>query len=127
VIAIDTSSLVAFFQGLVGDDVEAVEHALTTRQAALPVIVLAEILSDHLLPSAARRLLRQLPRLDISQNYWENTGQMRASLRSSKLKSRLGDALIAQSCIDHEVALITRDRDFRHYARFGLMVVVSLR
>jgi predicted nucleic acid-binding protein len=27
--------------------------------------------------------------------------------------------LIAQSCIDHDVALITRDADFRHYAAEG--------
>jgi predicted nucleic acid-binding protein len=29
----------------------------------------------------------------------------------------LGDALIAQSCIDHDVPLITRDTDFRHFAK----------
>jgi hypothetical protein len=33
-----------------------------------------------------------------------------------RLKARLPDALIAQSCIDHDVALITRDVDFQKYA-----------
>jgi hypothetical protein len=28
--------------------------------------------------------------------------------------------LIAQSCIDHDVPLITADTDFRHYAPLGL-------
>jgi predicted nucleic acid-binding protein len=28
----------------------------------------------------------------------------------------LPDTLIAQSCIDHDVALIARDEDFRHFA-----------
>jgi predicted nucleic acid-binding protein len=32
-------------------------------------------------------------------------------------KARLADALIAQACIDSDVALITRDRDFRHFAK----------
>jgi predicted nucleic acid-binding protein len=32
------------------------------------------------------------------------------------LKPRLADTLIAQSCIDHNVALVTRDEDFRHFA-----------
>ncbi len=30
---------------------------------------------------------------------------------------RMADALIAQSCLDHDVALVTRDRDFRNFAR----------
>jgi predicted nucleic acid-binding protein len=33
------------------------------------------------------------------------------------LKAKVADALIAQSCIDHDVALITRDRGFRHFAK----------
>ena len=31
-------------------------------------------------------------------------------------KHARGDALIAQSCIDHGIPLITRDRDFRAFA-----------
>jgi predicted nucleic acid-binding protein len=31
-------------------------------------------------------------------------------------RARLGDALIAQSCIDRGIRLITRDRDFRAFA-----------
>jgi predicted nucleic acid-binding protein len=40
-------------------------------------------------------------------------------------KARLGDALIAQSCIDGGVALVTRDRDFRAFAdAAGLVIAV---
>jgi hypothetical protein len=35
---------------------------------------------------------------------------------SNKRKARLGDALIAQCCIDREIPLITRDRDFQAFA-----------
>ena len=35
---------------------------------------------------------------------------------SQRAKARLGDALIAQSCIDQSIPLITRDRDFRAFA-----------
>ena len=34
-----------------------------------------------------------------------------------QVKAGLADSLIAQSCLDHDLALITRDRDFRHFAR----------
>jgi predicted nucleic acid-binding protein len=33
-------------------------------------------------------------------------------LRAKELKAKLADTLIAQLCIDHEMPLITRDRDF---------------
>jgi predicted nucleic acid-binding protein len=35
---------------------------------------------------------------------------------AKRRKARLGDALIAQSCIDHGIPLLTRDRDFRAFA-----------
>jgi predicted nucleic acid-binding protein len=31
-------------------------------------------------------------------------------------KARVADALIAQSCFDQSTPLVTRDRDFRHFA-----------
>jgi predicted nucleic acid-binding protein len=39
-------------------------------------------------------------------------------------KARLGDALIAQSCIDHGIPLLTRDRDFRNFAAAGFDLVM---
>jgi predicted nucleic acid-binding protein len=61
-----------------------------------------------------------IPRLDLTPGYWERTAQMRRSLLKKEKKARLGDCLIAQTCIDHEVPLIAVDRDFRRFARFGL-------
>jgi predicted nucleic acid-binding protein len=31
--------------------------------------------------------------------------------------------LIAQSCLDHDIPLITYDHDFRHFVRVGLKLV----
>jgi predicted nucleic acid-binding protein len=31
-------------------------------------------------------------------------------------KARLGDALIAQTCLDRGISLLTRDQDFRAFA-----------
>jgi len=33
------------------------------------------------------------------------------------------NALIAQSCLDHNVALVTNDRDFRHFEEHGLVLL----
>jgi predicted nucleic acid-binding protein len=117
VIAIDTSSMVAFLEGSAGDDVEVVQSALEHQQLVLPPVVLAELLSDPGLAREVRTLLAGLPLLDIEPGFWERAGLLRASILKQRGKARLADALIAQSCIDQSVPLVTRDRDFRHFAR----------
>jgi len=115
-IALDTSSAIAFLSGERGRDVTAVEEALRFRQGVFPPVVVTELLSDHLLRSEAGTLIRAVPRLEVLDGYWERAGELRARLLRRGLKARLADTLIAQSCIDHEVALVTRDRDFRNFA-----------
>jgi predicted nucleic acid-binding protein len=118
-IAVDTSSLIAFLTGETGRDVEAVEIALRARQAALPPAAVSEALSDPKLARPAAKAILAIPTLEIRDGYWERVGALRARILSRGLRARLADALIAQSCIDHEVPLVSRDRDFRHYARWG--------
>jgi predicted nucleic acid-binding protein len=117
VIAVDTSSLVAYLSGDVGADVEAIALALDHRQAALPPVVLSELLSDPQLPSSITDLFLGLPLLELMGGYWERAGLLCARLRSRGRKARLADTLVAQSCLDHDVVLITRDGDFRHFER----------
>jgi predicted nucleic acid-binding protein len=115
-IALDTSSAIAFLSGERGRDVTAVEEALRLRQGVFPPVVVTELLSDPVLRSEAGTLIRAVPRLEVLDGYWERAGELRARLLRRGLKARLADTLIAQSCIDHEVALVTRDRDFRNFA-----------
>jgi len=67
--------------------------------------------------------LRTLPLLDVSDRYWERVGALRAKLAAARRRAPLADALIAQSCLDHEVPLITRDTDFRGFARVSKLVL----
>jgi predicted nucleic acid-binding protein len=116
VIAIDTSSFIAYLSGSAGIDVEAVGLALAHRQAVLPPVVLSELLSDSKLPQAVKALFVGLPMLPVSEGYWERAGLLRARVLARGRKARLADSLIAQSCLDHEIELVTRDTDFRHFA-----------
>jgi predicted nucleic acid-binding protein len=115
-IAADTSSLVAFLQGQAGDDTDIIQSALDHQQLALPPVVLTEILSDPALPRAVRTLLAGLPILDVEPGFWQRAGLLRASVLKQKKKARVADALIAQSCLDQSTPLVTRDKDFRHFA-----------
>ena len=124
-IAADTSSLSAYLTGEKGDDVSAVEDALQARHLVLPPVVLTELLSEPKLPQVVVQSLRHVPLLDILEGYWERAGHLRAKILRAGYKSRLPDLLIAQSCIDHHLLLITRDPDFRHHVRFGGLKILS--
>lgn len=118
-IAIDSSSLIAYLGGDHGPDVEAVELSLTERQACIPPVVLTEVASDPRLPARLRELLAQIPLLDVMPGYWERAAALRAIVLSRRMRAPLADTLIAQSCIDHDVSLVTRDDDFVRFVRLG--------
>ncbi len=115
--ALDTSSMMAFLCGERGTDVSVVETALQLRQGVFPPVVVTELLSDPAVRGEIAALIRAVPWLEILDGYWERAGELRARLLRRGLKARLVDTLIAQSCLDHEVALVTRDREVRNFAR----------
>jgi predicted nucleic acid-binding protein len=118
-IALDSSSLLAFLKGEKGRDVELLDLALADRQGCLPPVVVTEIASSPRLSRRVSELLQQLPVLEIDQGYWQRAGALRAAVLAKGLKAYLADALIAQSCLDHDVPLITRDSDFTRFAAIG--------
>jgi len=114
-IAADSSSLIAFFAGDEAADTAALATAAIEEQLGLPPIVQFEMFSG-VFPTAHRNLIRNATLLELQPGYWQRAGLMRLGLRKRGLKARAADCLIAQCCIDAGVALITRDRDFRHFA-----------
>ena len=78
--------------------------------------VFTELFSDaSLAPSVARGLLN-IPMIELQEGYWHRAGLLRAKVLSERRKARLGDALIAQTCLDRNIPLLTRDQDFRAFA-----------
>ena len=116
-VALDTSSIVAYLAGEEGDDVGTVDVLLENEQGVLPPVVVTELLSGREVQGRPAALFLTIPQLSILDGYWERAGQLRANLRRRGLKAGVADTLIAQSCIDHDVALVTRDQDFRHFVR----------
>lgn len=115
-IAADTSTWIAFFEGEQGDDVNALAQALQSRQVVMPPPVLTELLSDPGLSASVAQTLLELPLVSLKNGFWDRAGRLRAKALARKRKARLGDALIAQCCIDADVALITRDGDFKAFS-----------
>jgi predicted nucleic acid-binding protein len=116
-IASDSSSLVALFSGDSGPDIDQLAQALSAGTLVLPPPVLTELLTDAASATLIEAGIRDIGLLEIREGYWERAGLARRTLHRHRLKAKVADALIAQACIDNDVALITRDGDFRHFAK----------
>lgn len=115
-IAADTSTWVAYLQGATGNDTSLLDQALQGRQLVMVPVVLTELLSDPNLPPGLAATLADVPMLPIQHGFWQRAGSLRAKVLASRRRARLGDSLIAQTCLDARIPLITRDRDFRAFA-----------
>jgi predicted nucleic acid-binding protein len=123
-ISADTSTWIAFLQGETADDTELLDQALQDRQLLMVPVVLTELLSDPKLPVEVARTLCDLPAIEIGSDYWQRAGALRAKVLLKRRRARLGDALIAQSCIDGGISLLTRDRDFRAFTEAAALKLV---
>ncbi len=115
-IAADTSTWIAFLEGGPGQDTQLLERALADRQVLMVPVVLAELLSDPVLSSGVAETLAEIPMIEAEPGYWQRAGLLRAKVLSIRPKARLGDALIAQTCVDRNIPLLTRDKDSRAFA-----------
>jgi len=125
-IAVDSSTLVDYLAGEKGRDVQYLQEMILGQNAYLPPAVVTEILSFIGISSIMINKINRLPLLSVETGYWQRAGEMRRKLLAKKLKAKTTDALIAQSCIDHDIPLLTRDDDFHHYAEHcGLKLALS--
>ena len=119
-IAVDSSTWIAYLSGESGKDTDVLDQALSDGLVAMPPVVLTELLSDSKMTKSVQNLLTSVPGLPISDGFWKRSGLLRSKVLAKKRKAKLADTLIAQSCIDHDVRLITRDSDFKNFNAFGL-------
>jgi len=118
-ICADTNSMIAALGGELGRDVDLIRNALRDRSLVLAPAVVSELLSDPELPAAIEQYVLDMPQLEITPGYWERAGKLRARMLRQHSRPKLADALIAQSCLDHDVPLVTRDRDFISFQKFA--------
>lgn len=125
-IAADTSTWIAYLEGSQAEDTLLLDKALEDGRVVMVPAVLSELLSDPKLPTAVAKIFTDLPLIDIDSGYWQRAGVLLAKVLAHHRKARLGDALIAQSCIDRGVPLLTRDREFRAFAQAaGLSLLLT--
>lgn len=122
-IAVDTSSFIAYLGGDAGNDVDKVRIAIQEDRLVFPPVVVAELYSARNITLEIKLVIDQIPSLDIKPGFWKRTGEFRSSLLKEGKKARLADTMIAVFCVDHDLQLITRDNDYRHFvSAFGLQL-----
>jgi predicted nucleic acid-binding protein len=84
-------------------------------------IVLQELLQGFRGPKDQARIIERLqvlPFLNPSRDTHVQAAALRNTCRRKGVQFGTVDALIAQLCIEHDLALLTADKDFAHAARF---------
>ena len=122
----DTSSVVAYIRGEQGSDVDLVDRALADCSLVLAPISVTELLSDPLLTPTLEKFILGIQQLEIKAGYWERAGKLRARMFRRQVRPKVADTLIAQSCLDHGVPLVTRDRDFSCFQKFAGLRVLAI-
>ena len=116
-VAADTSTFLAYLKIQSGG--ERLIAPIRANELLLPPVAIAELLSDPALTTREWEQIAATPMVNLLEGYWARAGRLRALVLSKGHKAAFADALIAQSCIDIDIPLITLDRDFRHFVRYG--------
>jgi predicted nucleic acid-binding protein len=79
-----------------------------------------------LLIPALEKFILGIQQLEIKSGYWERAGKLRAKMLRRQVRPKVADTLIAQSCLDHGVPLVTRDRGFSSFQKFAGLRVLTI-
>lgn len=118
-IAVDASVLIPWLAQESAADTERVSNFAQTGEGVLAPVTITELLSSPKGSGPLDPALVAFPVLPINDGYWERAGLLRARVLQAGRKAALGDALIAQACIDADVPLLTRDADFAAFMKHG--------
>jgi hypothetical protein len=71
---VDTNCWIAYLGGLAGPDTERLDAALADGSVVMAPPVVAELLTDPMLPPGDERELLTIPMIEISPGYWTRAG-----------------------------------------------------
>lgn len=99
--------------------------SLKEQRLLMNPFVLSELLSSPKLPQKTEKHLLELPRLKLSQGFFERCGLLRRKIYKSGKGISIAGIYIAQSCIDAEIPLLTVDQDLKLIARHSVLSLVA--
>lgn len=123
-IVVDACVIIDFLAERSTPEVNALSRLLQRDLALLAPSTVTELLSDPAGGSPTAELIHSMERLVLDHGYWDRAGQLRSAMRGAGRKAALGDALLAQACIDADLPLLTSDRDFLAFAELSELKLV---
>ncbi|HEX4742468.1 MAG TPA: PIN domain-containing protein [Caulobacteraceae bacterium] len=115
-IAVDACVVISFLAGDQTRETGMFVDLLRAAEAVLAPSTVAELLSDPGGGTRTDALINGLVLLPTLDGYWRRAGLLRAMVRRTGRKAALGDALVAQACLDADCPLLTADKDFSAFA-----------
>ena len=126
-IAVDTNVAIYYFSGKETKEVFFLQELFENCLAVFPPLVITELLSDPWISNKTIDFISSAPQIELKNGFFERAGRLRAKLLRRGLKARTADSLIAQSCIDSNVKLLTNDKDFLNFQRYCGLQLVQLK
>jgi predicted nucleic acid-binding protein len=120
----DTSVWIDHFLGKSGEDLDLFRAALIEGRVVMAPAVLAELLSSTEMTADVERALSEMPFAAPGPGFWKETGSLRRLFAKQGVNAALADCLVAHSCLEHDLPLLTRDKGIRKFgAKVGLRFV----
>lgn len=113
---VDTSVWIDHFLGKPGADLDAFRAALNEGRVVMAPAVLSELLSSTEMTVAVENALLEMPLASPTADFWKEAGNLRRRLAKQGANASLADCLIVQSCLEHGLPLLTRDRGIKSFA-----------
>jgi predicted nucleic acid-binding protein len=108
----NTSVLIPYLAGTSFSERALFEARLASREIAISPMTITEVLSSPKQGEMTYYALDGLHIVELRDGCWGRAGRLRARLLAAGRRAPLGDTLIAQTCLDEDCALLTRDQDF---------------
>lgn len=109
-------------------ELEELKRALETGKVFSTGIVLQELLQRFSKPKAHKQIVQQfssLPLIVPNREDHIEAADLRIKCRRRGVQSGTIDALLAQTCIRHELTMLTTDKDFHAISRIVPLTVWS--
>ena len=117
-VLLDTSIWIEFFNRPERPEALAVKELIEQDRAVLAGVILAELIQGAR-TKKERDLLAEslgiLPFVETDREDWREAGVLLNDLRTRGFTLPLTDALLAQLCLRHHLAIFTLDKHFYHF------------
>jgi predicted nucleic acid-binding protein len=124
-IVADSSVLIPWAEGIVTAKTNLLDYHIQQETLRVAPVSITELLSTRDVRPVIRIVAEMLDVLEMRVGYWERAGLLRGKCLAAGRRARLADALIAQTCLDEDLPLLTNDGDFDVFRQIGGLKLVA--